>query len=324
MKRIITLVALISAIAFPVNAQNDLEELQKEVIKRVEDLIKEADKNPKNGKKQIVAAEALCWDDLGDKLDYDRALIYANRALKIAETQPVLKDTLMGSTCSALGYIYQKKQNLENALDYYEKALNAYEQELGRYDPVTIYHKLQTGYMIMLTFDARRGSLFIQQAFLDSERAPAEKRLKNLENISAVYELAIDFLTADITLRMQRGLPLITFEGKKYFILETPEWNMEQPIVGWLVPQIMRPSLQKEEKPDGDIILLDDEDPNADLRVIKPDDPERPNFEVSFSLDATDRQTIIMDDSNARILFFQEPLFNQILTKYREFKNTHK
>ena len=99
---------------------------------------------------------------------------------------------------------------------------------------------------------------------------------------------------------------------------------MEQPIVGWLVPQIMRPSLQKEEKPDGDIILLDDEDPNADLRVIKPDDPERPNFEVSFSLDATDRQTIIMDDSNARILFFQEPLFNQILTKYREFKNTHK
>lgn len=324
MKRIMTLVALLCAITFQVNAQNDTEEMQKVAIKATEELAKEADKNPKNGKKQLVAAEALLWDVLGDKLDFDRALTYANRALKIAESQQQLQDTLMGRTCSALGYIYLKKQNFENAIDYYEKGLTAFEQELGRYDPVTIYQKLQIGYMIMITFDARRGSLFVQQAFLDSERAPIEKRLKNLENLSALYELAIDFLTADITLRMQRGLPLITLEGKKYFILETPEWNIEQPIVGWLVPKILQPSLQNREEPDGNIILLDDQDPNADLRVIKPDDPERPNFEVSFSLDTTDHQTIIMDDSNARLLFFQEPLFNHILDKYRAFKSAQK
>ena len=312
-------VALMCVTVFKANAQNNSEQLQKAAMKVAEERMKDADKNPKNGKKQLVAADAFIVDDLGDKRDLDRAMVYVNKALKIAEAQPVLKDTLMGTTCCALGSLYYMKGDLEKSVDYFEKGLGAIEQEFGRYDPITIFNKLRFGYLVMCAMDVRRGSLFIQQAFLDSEKAPAEKRLKNLENLTAVYEMAIDFLVADITMRMQRGLPLVTFEGKKYYILETPEWNMEQPIVGWLTPKMLPETMRKQGNSDGAIILMDDQNPTADLRVIDPDAESRPEYEVGFSLDE-DGRTVVVPDDHARLMFFPENIFNQVLAKYRAFK----
>ena len=69
-----------------------------EVIKQVEQKVKLADKNPTNGKMQLEAGQALIWNNLGDKRDPERSMTYANRALKIAEEQTVLQDTLKGET----------------------------------------------------------------------------------------------------------------------------------------------------------------------------------------------------------------------------------
>lgn len=324
MKRIMAMVALICAVTFQMSAQNSNELLQQAALKVVQEAAKAADKAPKDGRKQYVAAAGFCMDLLGDKADLDRALIYANKALKIAESQRVLKDTLMGYTCLTLGSIYQKKHELEKAYDYYERGLKAFEQELGRYDPVTISQKLKVGFDIMMSIDIRHGSIFIQQAFLDSERAPADKRLKNLENVTALYDLAIEFLTADVSNRMWNGLPIVFFEGKRYIMVETPEWNVEQPVVGWLVPKL-RPMLQgRAIETKGDIVLFDIDNVNAEPRVIPSDAAVKPQFEVLFSQDEKDKHALNVPEESARIMFIQEAGYNQILAKYRAYKAAKK
>ena len=66
MKRIMTIVALMCAVAFQVNAQNEVVE---KALKDAEEKVRLADKNQKNGKMQLQAAEALINDELGDKKD---------------------------------------------------------------------------------------------------------------------------------------------------------------------------------------------------------------------------------------------------------------
>lgn len=309
------------AVAFQANAQNNEEELQKKALEVALEAAKEADENPTDGRKQYVAAAGFSMDLLGDKVDLDRALDYANKALKIAELQPVLKDTLMGQTCLTLGSIYLKKREIEKAYDYYEKGLKAFEQELGRYDPVTIYQKLKIGFDIMMSINVRYGSIFIQQAFLDSERVPAEKRLKNMTEIMALYDLAIEFLIADISNKMWNGLPIVFFEGKRYFMVETPEWNMEQPVVGWLVPKLKLVLQGKDAKKEGNIVLIETDDKNAAPRVIKSDATVKPQFEVNFSQDMNDKHALSVPAESARLMFVLGTGYNEILTKYREFKS---
>lgn len=232
----------------------------------------------------------------------------------------MLKDTLLGYTCLTLGSIYRKKREIEKSYDYFEKGLKAFEQELGRYDPITIYQKLRIGFDIMMTIDVRYGSIFIQQAFLDSERVPADKRLKNMDNISALYDFAAEFLTADITNRMWNGLPIVVFEGKRYFMVETPDWNMERPVVGWLVPKIRQMLQGKEAKTEGDIVLIEVDDKNAAPRLIKSDADVKPKYEVSFALDSNDNHALSVPAESARLMFIQESGYHEILAKYREFR----
>lgn len=114
MKRLMIIVALIGAVAFNANAQSKVEEL----LKAAEKAAMLADQNPQDGLKQLEAAKALAKDSLEDKLDIDRSMIYANKALAIAKAQTELKDTLLGNAYLMLGQLYLRKQDIANAFDY--------------------------------------------------------------------------------------------------------------------------------------------------------------------------------------------------------------
>lgn len=78
--RLVLTVFFCCAMVTVVNAQNT----QKQALKHLEKTAALADKNPTNGKMQYEAAMACIADVLGEKMNLDRALSYANRALKIA------------------------------------------------------------------------------------------------------------------------------------------------------------------------------------------------------------------------------------------------
>ena len=73
-----------------VHAQDKVEQ----ALKLAEQKAKFADENMENGKVQYEAAVSFISDDLGEKKDLDRALTYANRALKIAQEHPAPQDTI--------------------------------------------------------------------------------------------------------------------------------------------------------------------------------------------------------------------------------------
>jgi len=281
-----------------------------------------ADKNPTNGKMQLKAGQALIWDDLGEKADPERSMVYANRALKIAEEQIVLQDTLKGETYLLLSELNMMKGDSKKAFEYVEKGLEAISQELGRYDRWTIYKKIYVGYLTMMYLDTRRGSLMIQQAFLDSEMIPQEKRIQNLKELTVLYEMALEHSMADLANKMKHGAPLVVFEGRRYIMLETGSWNIEKPLVGWLMPTIMDQLQGKKEETDEeykDVILCDFDDIRLPLRVIKSNDKNRPEFKVSFSLNPSDTSHLNIPEDNSLLWFLDEAGYNKVLEKYHTF-----
>ncbi len=312
MKRIITITALLCAFAFQVNAQTpDAEKQQKEITQKV----KQADKHPKNGKLQLNAAHAFLSDTLNFHRYVDRALTYANRALKIAQEHPAPQDTLLALSYETLGMIYWLgKQDMATAVDYFEMAIDAYEVELGRFDPVTNGSKLIYGWM-MTAAQPSRGFPKIMEAFADNERAPQDKRIRNMEHANISVEVALEMLIAEQTQRFRYALPMVYIDGKKYYIVQTGTWNMESPIVGWMAPGMM--TTEADDDTTDDTILCSDD---GQFTVLTEADEDKRQLLFNFKYTRNNRQYLQFNDGEARIWFFNPDVYNHILTKFREFK----
>ena len=317
MKRIMTIVALMCAVAFQVSAQTaDIEKL----LKEIEQKVKLADEHPKDGKMQLNAAYAMTLDTLGEKRDFDRALTYANRALKIAQECPAPKDTLLALTCEQLGLIYMAKQDLEKSMDFYEKALDAYEVELGRFDPVTNGNKMVYGW-IMAALQPSRGFTKVKEAMDDNARAPQDKRIQNMDEANIAVEMALELLIADQSKQFQHALPTIVVDGKRYFILQTDFWNMERPIVGWIAQSLMSSDAKDKETKEDDTILYS-EDGTFKVLTEADEDQRKPQFNARYF--KNNRNQLELDDGDARMQLLSDEAYNQVLAKYREFRAANK
>lgn len=315
-KSLLVVLALMCAAAFQVNAQTpDVEKAQKVI----EQNMKLADKNPKDGKMQLKAALTILNDTLTGKRDLDLALTYANRALKIAKECPAPKDTLLGLTCQTLGFIYMGKQDMDKSIDFLERALDAFEVELGRLDPVTNGSKLIYGWIITGSSPSR-GFPKIMEAMFDNERAPQGKRIENMEEANISLEMALEMLMSEQTERFRYALPAIYIDSKRYYILQTAIWNMESPVVGWMV-QGMIASGAKENEKDDDTILIDDD---GQFRILTDADNDKRQLLFKFNYSMQNRNMLEFNEGEARMLFLNQEYYNNILGKFREFKASKK
>ena len=311
-KRILTIVALMCAVAFQVNAQNSVEQ----ALKDAEQKVKLADKNPKNGKMQYEAAMGFINDELGEKKDFDRALTYANRALTIAREHPAPQDTLQGLTCMGLGLIYMGKGSYETALDFFEMSIDAFEVELGRDDPVTNGTKLVYGIM-MMGLQPVRGFTKVQEAMFDNSLAPKNKRIDNMEEANILLETALEMLIAEQTKHFRYALPLIFIEGKRYFIVQTADWNMERPLVGWKVQSLMRTKEENEAFKGDETIICDD---SGQFTVMSDEEKEKRQITFNFRHKILNPRHLEGDEGDARIWFLNPAAYNNLLAKFREYK----
>ena len=312
MKRIVTIFALMCIVASQANAQNTVEQALKDAEKQV----KLADKNPKNGKMQYMAAMSLIDNKLEDRKDFDRALTYANRALKIAREHPAPQDTLLGLSCMGLGMIYMGKQNFSNACDYFEMAMDALEVELGRDDPVTNGTKLVYGGMMMGQQPAR-GFTKIQEAMFDNSLAPKDKRIDNMDEANIFLEMALEMLISQQTEYFRYALPMITMDGKKYLIVQTAEWNMERPLVGWQQQNFKR-TKEEREASEGDDVLIYDE--SQQFTVLPKEENAKREMSFNFYHQVMNPRHLETNEGDTRLWFLSPAKYNNILTKYREYK----
>ena len=299
-----------------VNAQNTVEDL----LKAAEQKASLADKNPTNGKMQYEAAKAFIYNDLGEKKDYDRALIYANRAYKIALDHPAPLDTLKGLSCHALSWIYMGKQSWDNAFDFMDMTMDAFEEELGQFDPVTNGTKLTFGYM-MLGAQPVRGFNRIQEAFRNNDLAPQYKRIDNMMQAGIVHELSLEMYMAEMSKRYHNCIPRIYVDCKPYYIVQTPDWNIERPLVGWMVPKLLR-SEAEDKAFDGDPLIICDE--NLQFKVIPKEEKDKYPMDFSFFYQFANPRHLEFRDCSAGMIFFSPADFDRVLKKYREFKAANK
>jgi tetratricopeptide (TPR) repeat protein len=316
MKRILTIVALMCAVTFQMNAQMTVEQ----ALKSAEQKAKQADKNPKNGKKQYEAAMMFINDELGEKKDYDRALTYANRALKIAREHPAPQDTLQGLTYMALGMIYLGKEEYENANDFFEMSVDAFEVELGRDDPVTNGTKLVNGFSLMFRKPIRAFGK-IQEAMFDNSIAPNIKRINNMEEANILLESALEMLIAERTKYFRYALPLIFIDGKRYFVVQTSDWNMERPLVGWKVPSLMRTKEENDAFEGNETIICDDD---FQFTVMSDEEREKRPMTFNFGHRIKDPRKLSTNEGDSRIWFFNPAAYNNLLAKFREYKAANK
>ena len=313
MKRFMTIMALMCAVAFQANAQESVEKS----LKAAEERVKLADKHPKDGKMQIRAAEALLIDELGEKKDYDRALTYANRALKIAMEQPVPTDTLKGLACYTIGQIFLGKGSNENAADYFEMAMDAFEEELGKEDPLTNGTKFIYSYRMIMNGQPFRAFPMIQEAFYYNSIAPQDKRIENMDEANIAMEMALELLIASYTKLYRYTLPMIEYEGKKYLVVQGTDWNMEQSLVGWLVPSTLRTKEENEAFKGNETILCDDK---LQFIVVPKENKDKCTLTINFKHFLRQPRKLEGNESNARLWFMSQDSYNQVLTKFLEFK----
>lgn len=317
MKQFFILVTLMCVTTLQAYAQED--EVAK-ALKYAEQQMELADKNPKNGKMQYDAGMALISNTLSDKKDPDRALPYLERALKIAEEQTVMKDTLMGLTCMGLSMIYGEKQDFAKSTDYMERAIDAFEQELGKHDPVTNGMKLILGWMTMGAQTFRAFPL-IQEAFYYNETAPQDKRIENMAEANIAMEVSLEMLIAAYTRLFRYALPLIPYNGKGCLIIQTPDWNMERPIIGWMVPNLLRSEEEKEAFKGDDTLIIDD---NGQIIVIPKEDKVHRSININFRHYLSNPRKLESNEGDTRLWFLSPEAYADILAKYREYKSKQK
>ena len=299
------------------NAQSKSEE----ILKEAERLAKMADENPNDGKMQYRAATGFIQNELGEKRDLDRSLMYALRALKIAEEAPALKDTLMGLTCLHLGMTYMQKNDMEKCFEYLERATDAFEQELGRHDPVTNGSKLVYSGFI-LGAQPFRAFPKILEAFYDNNFAPKDKQITNMEEATIMEELTIEMLISQYTQRYRYALPTVWYEGKQYLIVQTADWCVEKPLVGWMVPNMMRSEEERKNHKGDDVILADDK---FQFKVLGEQEKKNLNFTYNFKHFLNNPRQLETNPGEARIVFFNNPAqYNDLVAKFREFKAKNK
>jgi len=316
MKRIMTIVALICAVTFQMNAQNTAEENKK----AAEAAVKLADENPEDGLKQYAAATALTTVAIDDKSQCEQALAYAQKALKIAQAQKEQKDTLLANSYSLIGNIYMLQRNVDNACDNMEFSVDAAEKELGRYDPVTIYTRLKAGLDIISLYpDTRRGFLHVMQAFYDNDRAPADKRIKNLEQLTIRFNLAMEQMLAVYTKANSYGVPVVMVDSVANIIVQTRDWHVGQPLANWVAPHMLRSEEERLAHQGEGLILANPN--NGEFR--RPTKEEAQKIGLTFPPFCLNTKTNEMEITpGASFLFYLNPeSYEKLVKGYEEFKN---
>ena len=315
MKRIVTIVALTCAVAFQVSAQNTVEENKKVA----EQTVKLADANPTDGQKQYAAATALVGIAVNTDGQYDRAISYAHKALEIAKAHKERKDTLLANTYSLLSNIYLMQGSVDNACDFMELSVDATEEQLGRYDPATIYNRLKTGLTLISIYpDTRRGFLNVMQAFYDNDKAPVNKRIKNMEQLNIQFSMAMEQMLTAYANGNRYAVPVVMMDGEKYFLVQTRDWHIGQPLANWLSPNMLRSEDERLAHRGENIILMNDK--VEFRRLSKEEGQNLPMVFPQFMLNPNSREVEIAPGASY-LWFLQPETYNETVKRFEEFVN---
>ena len=215
-----------------VNAQEAESPIQKR-----ERLVKAADDAPQDWKKQYDAAEFYLNESNGTP-NTILAEKYATRALEIAQSQTVKRDTILGKTLELMTTLGMYNKNFEQMIGSYDQAIRAYVDELG-YQNAAIPPRI--AFLASLKWMLHSSGAYVygdadavktlREAFILNNQLPEGQRAEGMEDAETIYALSHEMLMAEHKQLMKDKVWLWTdqADGKTYTILAFDDWTVDQP-----------------------------------------------------------------------------------------------
>ena len=215
-----------------VNAQEAESPIQKR-----ERLVKAADDAPQDWKKQYDAAEFYLNESNGTP-NTILAEKYATRALEIAQSQTVKRDTILGMTLKLMTTLGMYNKNFEQMIGSYDQAIRAYVDELG-YQNAAIPPRI--AFLASLKWMLHSSGAYVygdadavktlREAFILNNQLPEGQRAEGMEDAETIYALSHEMLMAEHKQLMKDKVWLWTdqADGKTYTIWAFDDWTVDQP-----------------------------------------------------------------------------------------------
>ena len=172
-------------------------------VKKGESLAKAADDDPQDWKKQYDAAY-FYLNEVNGTPDPKQVEKYATRALGIAQSQTVKRDTILGKSLELMAGLGMCNKNVEQTIGYYDQAIRAYVDELG-YENAAIPPRIAFLASMKWLFysmgayplgDADAAKSF-REAFMLNNTLPEGQRAKGMEDAMTIFAISHETLMVE-------------------------------------------------------------------------------------------------------------------------------
>ena len=228
MQKIILLAALVCMAALSVNAQT--EEPESKVGKMLR-LTKTADENPTDWKAQLEAGHFLLDKENG-VYNQSQAGKYYERLYHLAtDYNKEIPDSVIREAGMMLMTVATDKKNIDKALFYIDEMLRA--QKVGvdiRDDYLNsfafwgmIYSMMKEDFVNSLSY------------IMNLRKKLTESKTPGIEHTDALTAVVFERLLEQYRDMFGDKVIELTFDDKKYYMISMNDWNIERPLMGWMV-----------------------------------------------------------------------------------------
>ncbi|MBO7115638.1 MAG: hypothetical protein J6V87_01150 [Prevotella sp.] len=290
-------------------------------IKKGEHPAKAADDAPQDWKKQYNAAKFYMSEYNGTP-NTILAEKYATRALEIAKSQTVKRDTILGKSFELMSIIGMANKNFDQMIGCYEQAIRAYVDELGNQNAAIPPRIALLGSMKWLLHSSGvypYGDVdavkTIREAFILNNQLPEGQRAKGMEDVGTIYALSHEILMTEYRQLMKDKVWLWTdqADGKIYTILAFDDWTVDQP-AGFMTTMFIDNQNGKKESDFKYGFVLMDEQGNITERK-----PTEFSWYVNFNM--IDNAFRLSDKTNLRVVSVPSEKHQQIVDAFHKFEN---
>ena len=221
-----TIVALMCAVAFQVNAQTEELETKGQKFFR---LTKAADDNPTDWNAQLEAGHFLLDKDNG-VYNQSQAVKYYERLYHLAtDYNKEIPDSVIREAAMMLMSVASDKKDLDKALFYIDAMIHADKVGVNLGEGCFISFASMGMLYSMIKDNMPQALLYMMEL---RERLTRDK-LPGIEHTDITTAVVFEELMRKYKEMFGDKLLELTMEGKRYIVISMNDWNIEKPFLGW-------------------------------------------------------------------------------------------
>lgn len=284
--------AMMSIMTANLNAQNANETPQQ----KYERLAKAADADPTNWEKQMEAGHFLLDKNEG-MYDQVGAMKYYERVYHlVADVNRAVPDSVFLEASIALMFTAMGQQDTKGAMFYGD--------ELNRYVKVTNDEEstapMTVNTMAVLLEMANGRNLEAADRLSEVRKELARREFQGVEHTEMLMAVLYDQVMDEYQEFAQDKLVEVTIDGKAYVILASGNWNVEQPLMGWMT----------DNKDSKTVFLGEDGVVYDDLHG---------QILFNFHWSEKDKAVVKSEDTNTRIITVTPERRQQLIEAYKKY-----